>query len=89
MASYITAGFGLASVLAFGCGANRICYHLRIKIVSDSIKSAKERTTQYMSHGLSCAGSVVRSALYEAKIGKRTVMIELLQAQHRPELSKL
>ena len=34
-------------------------------------------TTQYISHGVNCAGSEVRRALYEAKIGKRIVMNEL------------
>ena len=37
-------------------------------------------TTQYMSHGVNCAGSEVRRALYEAKIGKRIVIIELVDS---------
>lgn len=31
--------------------------------VQDSMREKQERTTQYISHGVSCAGSEVRRAL--------------------------
>ena len=45
-----------------------------------SASEKQDITTQYMSHGVSWAGSEVRSALYEANIGNRMVMIDLLCA---------
>lgn len=37
------------------------------------------KTTQYMSHGVNWAGSDVLRALYEAKMGKRNEVMELLR----------
>ncbi len=56
--------------------------------VQDSTREKQERTTQYMSHGVSRAGSEVRRALYEAKIGKRNVIIELNKSSSG-QLSKI
>lgn len=42
-----------------------------------STRSAQDSTDQYMSHGVSCAGSDVLRALYEAKRGKRKEAMEL------------
>ena len=38
-------------------------YQARMNHVQDSTREKHERTTQYISHGVSCAGSDVRSAL--------------------------
>lgn len=51
--------------------------------VHDSTREKQERTTQYISHGVNCAGSEVRRALYEAKMGKRIVIIELVRKRHQ------
>lgn len=40
------------------------------------------KTTQYISQGVSCEGSDVFKALYEAKIGKRKEAMELFGAIH-------
>lgn len=55
-------------------------YHPMMKKVHDSAINRVDRTTQYMSHGASEEGSPERSALNEAKIGRRIVMIELRQS---------
>ena len=47
-----------------------------------------DRTTQYISHGVNCARSEVRRALYEAKIGKDTVIIDL-GAEHGKYMANL
>ena len=52
-------------------------YQARMNHVHDSTSEKQERTTQYMSHGVNWAGSEVRRALYEAKIGKSMVMMDL------------
>lgn len=52
-------------------------YHPMMKTVQDSARRIPERTTQYINHGVSWEGSVDRIALYDAKAGKRIVMIEL------------
>jgi len=44
----------------------------------NSIVERMADTTQNISHGESWAGSEVRRALYEAKIGKRTAMTVLV-----------
>lgn len=44
----------------------------------DSARLASERITQYISHGARCAGSEVRRALWDAKIGKRTVSMAVI-----------
>ena len=41
-----------------------------------------EKVDQYISHGVSCAGSDVRIALYEAKIGKSTEVAVLSKVSH-------
>ena len=38
-------------------------YQERMNHVQDSTSEKTERTTQYMSHGVNCAGSEVRRAL--------------------------
>ena len=46
-----------------------------------SARRAQDRTTQYMSHGVSSAGSHVLRALYEANRGKRKEATELVVCQ--------
>lgn len=38
-------------------------YQAKMNHVQDSMREKQERTTQYISHGVSCAGSEVRRAL--------------------------
>lgn len=52
-------------------------YQKRMKENHDSMRRQMLKTTQYMSHGVNCAGSDVFKALYEAKIGKRKDAMEL------------
>jgi hypothetical protein len=52
-------------------------YQTSIHSVQLSNSSAQLNTTQYMSHGMSWAGSFAWRALYEAKMGKRNVAMEL------------
>jgi hypothetical protein len=52
-------------------------YQNKIHSNHDSTSSASENTTQYISHGVNCAGSEVLRALYDAKIGKRNEAAEL------------
>lgn len=58
-------------------------YHETMKYVQNSKREKQDMTTQYISHGVSCAGSEVRRALYEAKIGKRTVIMDLGDVAHQ------
>lgn len=53
----------------------------RRKEVQDSSRRQQLRTTQYMSQGVSWAGSDVLRALYEAKMGKRTEARELCRGR--------
>ena len=55
---------------------------LRMKSKVFSTRWRRERVIKYMSHGASRAGSDVWRALYEAKIGKRTVVATLEGYQH-------
>lgn len=57
----------------------RDTHHMRIKDTQDSTSRQQLNTTQYMSHGMSWAGSEVLRALYEANIGKRKDAMELLR----------
>lgn len=41
----------------------QVIYHASMNHVHDSTSEKQDRTTQYMSHGVSCAGSEVRRAL--------------------------
>ena len=54
-----------------------VTYQTSTHSVHDSTRRAHEKTTQYMSHGVSSAGSDVLRALYEAKTGKRKDATEL------------
>ena len=65
----------MEEILSLGEGMDT--YQARMNHVHDSTSEKQERTTQYMSHGVNWAGSEVRRALYEAKIGKSIVMIDL------------
>lgn len=58
-------------------GIEKQAYQTRNHSVQLSTRSAHARTTQYISHGVSWAGSEVLRALYEAKRGKRKDAIEL------------
>lgn len=49
---------GVREWLGVGCS-----YQARRNHVQDSTREKQERTTQYISHGVSCAGSDVRRAL--------------------------
>ena len=78
----------MGQFLSFGKGMNT--YQARMNHVHDSTREKQERTTQYMSHGVNWAGSEVRRALYEAKIGKRMVMMDLkMSVQCLERLCKL
>lgn len=48
-----------------------------IKKVHDSTSITVDKTTQYISHGATCARLDVRRALYDAKIGNKTVKTDL------------
>ena len=49
--------------------------------VHDSAISTPDSTTQYISHGASCDGFDVRSALYEANAGNRIVRVDLVEGK--------
>jgi hypothetical protein len=45
--------------------------------IHDSTQSTHANTTQYINHGVNCAGSFAFSALYEANTGKAKLATEL------------
>lgn len=66
-----------ARLMSGGCETHQA----RMKDSQDSARRQQLKTTQYMSHGVSWAGSDVLRALYEAKMGKRNEVTELQKAQ--------
>lgn len=56
----------------------QLTHQTRNHSVHDSTSRAQASTTQYISHGVSSAGSDVLSALYDANSGKRKEAMELI-----------
>lgn len=54
---------GCAILVVGGSNGCVLLYQARMNHVHDSTREKQEKTTQYISHGVSCAGSDVRRAL--------------------------